>query len=158
MQPVSSRIWTRVAVFISYDDNDYTTGTSKMKVEVIILIFTYFNFPLKSTRTAKSTILQVLFFAFIISSVRLTEIRLSVYISISQRSLWVSLSRTDAWFCLYHLFIWSKLNFLHNTQWITPPKQSCLVLYSFFTNLFHSLIYQLFRLYTCVRIILIKQE
>ena len=28
MQPVSSRIWTRVAVFISYDDNNYTTGTS----------------------------------------------------------------------------------------------------------------------------------
>ena len=28
MQTVSSRIWTRVAVSISYDDNDYTTGTS----------------------------------------------------------------------------------------------------------------------------------
>ena len=27
MQSVSSRIWTRVAVSISYDDNDYTTGT-----------------------------------------------------------------------------------------------------------------------------------
>ena len=29
MQSVSSRIWTRVAVSISYDDNDYTTGTPK---------------------------------------------------------------------------------------------------------------------------------
>ena len=29
MQSVSSRIWTRVAVSISYDNNDYTTGTSK---------------------------------------------------------------------------------------------------------------------------------
>ena len=28
MQSVSSRIWTRVAVSISYDDNQYTTGTS----------------------------------------------------------------------------------------------------------------------------------
>ena len=28
MQSVSFRIWTRVAVFISYDDNHYTTGTS----------------------------------------------------------------------------------------------------------------------------------
>ena len=28
MQSVSSRIWTRVAVSISYDDNPYTTGTS----------------------------------------------------------------------------------------------------------------------------------
>ena len=28
MQSVSSRIWTRAAVSISYDDNDYTTGTA----------------------------------------------------------------------------------------------------------------------------------
>ena len=28
MQSASSRIWTRVAVSISYDDNNYTTGTS----------------------------------------------------------------------------------------------------------------------------------
>ena len=28
MESVSSRIWTRVAVSISYDDNHYTTGTS----------------------------------------------------------------------------------------------------------------------------------
>ena len=26
MQSVSTRIWTRVAMFISYGDNDYTTG------------------------------------------------------------------------------------------------------------------------------------
>ena len=31
MQSVSSRIWTRVAVSISYDDNHYTTGTSEYK-------------------------------------------------------------------------------------------------------------------------------
>ena len=30
MQSVSSRIWTRVAVSISYDDNHYTTGTSRL--------------------------------------------------------------------------------------------------------------------------------
>ena len=30
MQSVSSRIWTRVAVSISYDDNHYTAGTSKI--------------------------------------------------------------------------------------------------------------------------------
>ena len=29
MQSVTSRNWTRVAVSISYDDNYYTTGTSK---------------------------------------------------------------------------------------------------------------------------------
>ena len=30
MQSVSSRIWTRVAVSISYDDNHYTTDTLYM--------------------------------------------------------------------------------------------------------------------------------
>ena len=28
MKSVSSRIWTRIAVSISYDDNHFTTGTS----------------------------------------------------------------------------------------------------------------------------------
>ena len=31
MQSISSRIWTRVAVPISYNDNHYTTGTSYCK-------------------------------------------------------------------------------------------------------------------------------
>ena len=30
MQSVRSKIWTRVAVSISYDDNDYTTGISNI--------------------------------------------------------------------------------------------------------------------------------
>ena len=32
MQSVSSRIWTRVTVSISYGDNYYTTGTSLDKI------------------------------------------------------------------------------------------------------------------------------
>ena len=39
MQSVSARIWTRVAVSISYDDNHYTTGTSKMKYRYWIQSF-----------------------------------------------------------------------------------------------------------------------
>ena len=39
MQSVSSRIWTRVAVSISYDDNNYTTGTQ----EQVIAIEVYFT-------------------------------------------------------------------------------------------------------------------
>ena len=31
-QSISSRIWTRVVVSISYDDNHYTTGTSSCNV------------------------------------------------------------------------------------------------------------------------------
>ena len=38
------------------------------------------------------------------------------------------------------MFIWSNFNFLHSSQWITFPTQSCLVLYSFRINLLHSLI------------------
>ena len=33
MLSVSCRIWTRVAVSISYDDNDYTTGTSWTRLD-----------------------------------------------------------------------------------------------------------------------------
>ena len=32
MQLVSARIWTRVAVSISYDDNHYTMGTMEMQI------------------------------------------------------------------------------------------------------------------------------
>ena len=35
MQSVSSRIWTRIAVFISYGDNDYTTDISINRVSGI---------------------------------------------------------------------------------------------------------------------------
>ena len=35
MQSASSRIWTLVAVSISYDDNYYTTGTS-LNLDIII--------------------------------------------------------------------------------------------------------------------------
>ena len=36
MQSVSSRIWTRVAVSISNDDNHYTTGTYKSPLYIYI--------------------------------------------------------------------------------------------------------------------------
>ena len=52
MQSVSSRIWTRVAVCIPYDDNNYSTGTS---VTVIVvgnescdLCSSLFEFPHKA--------------------------------------------------------------------------------------------------------------
>ena len=59
----------------------------------------------------------------------LAEIRWSVRISKSQRILCHSFSRTDSGLCIYHLFVWSKLDYLHNSQWITFPTQSSLVLY-----------------------------
>ena len=70
---------------------------------------------------------------------RQAEIRWSVYISKSQSSLCVSFSRTDSGLYIYHLFVCSNFNFLHNSHWITLPTQWCLVLYSFCTNWLHSL-------------------
>ena len=54
--------------------------------------------------------------------------------------VYVSFSGTATGFCIYPLFVWSNLNFLHISQWITLPTQSCLDLYSFCANLLHSLI------------------
>ena len=100
-----------------------------------------FSFILWSAGTAKLTILQILFFLLIIiRSGLLTEIRWSVCMSKSHRSLCVSFSRTAAGLCIYHLFIWSNLNFLHISLWIPLPTQLCLVLYSFWANLLHLLI------------------
>ena len=48
MQSVSSRIWTRVAVSISYDDNHYTTGTSYISVTHPFLEVGFVDFVLFS--------------------------------------------------------------------------------------------------------------
>ena len=39
LQSVSSSIWIRVAVSISYDDNHYTTGTSTKSVVHCAIVF-----------------------------------------------------------------------------------------------------------------------
>ena len=109
------------------------------KVEVLIRLFTFFQFY---SVISRDTIQLVLFFFYLtITWIGcLAEIRWSVCISKSLRSLCFSFFRTDSGLCIYHLFVWSNLNFLHNSQWITLPTQSCLVLYSFCANLLNSLI------------------
>ena len=100
----------------------------------------FFSFILWSAWIAKSTILQILFFflLIIIRSGLLADIRWSHFMSKFHRCLCVSFSRTDNGLCISHLFAWSNFNFLHISQWITLPSQSCLVLYSFCANLLHS--------------------
>ena len=84
-----------------------------------------FSFILWSAGTAKSTILQVLFFLLIIiRSGLLAEIRWSVCMSKSHRSLCVLFSRAGAGLCIYHLLVWSNFNFLYISQWITLSIQS----------------------------------
>ena len=43
MQLAWSRIWTRVAVSISYDDNHYTTGTTQMSNTLASIVESNFN-------------------------------------------------------------------------------------------------------------------
>ena len=130
--------------------------------------FSYsFSFILWSAGTAKSTILQVFFFVCLLIIIRsglLDEIWWSVCMSKSHRCLCVSFSRTGAGLCIYHLFVWSNLNFLHIFQWITLPTQSCQALYSFCANLLCSFImwlmvwslsqHSLYLLFCCVLSIL----
>ena len=112
------------------------------KVEVLILLFTFFQFySVVSWDSKVHNFANSLFFWLItIRSGLLAEIMWSVCMSKSYWSLCVSFCRTVAGLCIYHLFVWSNLNFLHISQWITLPTQSCLVLYYFCANLLHSLI------------------
>ena len=48
MQLASSRIWTRVAVSISYDDNHYTTGTFHMIDNLSIAVHVFASHVLMS--------------------------------------------------------------------------------------------------------------
>ena len=112
------------------------------KVEVLIVLFTFFQFYSVVSRDIKVDNFEnsLLFLLISIRSGLLAEIRWSVCMSKSYRSLRVSFSRTAVGFCIYHLFVWSNLNFLLISQWLTLPTQSCLVLYSFCANLLHLLV------------------
>ena len=112
------------------------------KVEVLIRLFTFFQFySVVSWDSKVDYFASYPFLLIIIKSVLLAEIRWSVCLPKSHRSLCVSFSRTGAGLYIYHLFVWSNLYFLHISQLITLPAQSCLVLYSFCANLLHSLLY-----------------
>ena len=139
--------------------------SSRARSESLSLFSLSFSFTLWSARMAKYTTQKVLFsffflFLTIARSGCLAEIRWFVCVSKSLRSFCASFSWTDPGLCIYYLFVWSNLNFLHNSQWITFPTQSCLVLYSFCVNLLHSLImwliisslspHNLHRLFCCI--------
>ena len=85
------------------------------KVEVLILLFTSFQFYSMVSRHSKvHNFANSLFFLLIIKkSGRRAEIRWSICMSKSHRSLCVSFSRTDSVLCIYHLFVWSNLIFLY---------------------------------------------
>ena len=107
------------------------------------------------------------FFYFLLITKRsglLAVIRWFVCMSKSHWSLCVSFSRTEAGLCIYQLFVWSNLNFLHIYQWIILTIPLCLLLYSFCANSLHLFImwllvssqspYNLHLLFSCVLSIL----
>ena len=101
------------------------------KVQVLILLFTFFQFYSVVSQDSKiHNFVSSLFFIDYYIAGLLAKNKQSVCMSKSHRSLCVSFSRSDAGWCIYHLFLWSNLNFLYISQWITLPIQSCLVLYS----------------------------
>ena len=89
------------------------------KIKVLILLFTFFQFYSVVSRDSKvdNFASSLFFLLIIIRSGLLAEIRGFGCMSKSHRSLCVSFSRTGAELCIYHLLVWSNLNFLHNSQW-----------------------------------------
>ena len=110
------------------------------EVEVLILLFPFLQIYFVVRRDSKVyNFADSLFLLIIMRSGLLARIRWSVCMLKSHMSLCESFSRTGAGLCIYHLFVWSDWNFLHISQWITLPTQSCLALYSFCANLLHLL-------------------
>ena len=112
-----------------------TIVTFSRKIEVLIILFTFFQFYSVVSWDSKVNNFAIFFLLIIIRSGLLAEIRWSVYMSKSHRNLCESFSRTVAGLCIYHLIFCSYLNFLHISQWITLPTLSCLVLCTFWANL-----------------------
>ena len=113
------------------------------KVEILILIFTFFQFYSVVSRYSKVdyfTSSLLFFLLIIIESGLLAGIGWSFCMLKPHRSSCVFFSRTGAGLCIYHLLVWSNSHFLHISMWITLPTQSCFTLYSRCANLRHSLI------------------
>ena len=109
------------------------------KVEVLIFLFTFFQFYFVLSRDSKvDNFVSSLFFCWLTVSLVFGPRLGDPSVCQSPIGVYVSFSRTGAELCINHLLV--CLNFLHISQWITLPTQSCLVLYSFCANLLHSLI------------------
>ena len=113
------------------------------KVFVLISLFAFLQFyPVVSQNGKVYYLAGSLFLLTITKSAHQAEIRWSICISKSQRILCILFSRMDSVLFIYHLVVWSNLNFLHNSQWIIFPPS-------------HVLSYTLFALINCIIIIII---
>ena len=103
-----------------------------------------FSFTLWSAGTAKSTVRQVLFiFFFFFFFFFFFGLGLVVWPRLYDPLVDQNPREVCAFHFperIYHLFEWSNLNFLHNSQLIILPTQSCLTIYSLCANLLYSFI------------------
>ena len=101
-----------IGIIVTYTFHNFFNSIAKL---MYLSFFSLsFSFSLWSASTVKSSILHGLFsLLIIIRSGLLAEIMWSVCMSKSHRSLCVSFSRTGAGLCIFHLFVWSNINFLH---------------------------------------------
>ena len=104
------------------------------------ILFLFYGLPEQQSPLLCKFSFSFFFLLTITRSSLQDEIRESVCIIKCQKMLYVSFSKTRSVLCIYDLFAWTVLNFLHNSQWTTYPTQLCLVIYSFCANLRHSLI------------------
>ena len=57
--------------------------------------------------------------------------QIRLYLKIKEDLVYLILPRTDSTLRIYHLFVWSNLDFLYNSYGIPFTSTSCIVLYSF---------------------------
>ena len=103
-----SRAPITIGIIVTFMFHSFFQFSSK--VQVLILLFAFFQFYSVVSRDSKVHNSGSSPFLFIINirSGRLAEIRRSVCILKFHWSLCVSFSKTDAGLLIYHLFIWSN--------------------------------------------------
>ena len=112
------------------------------KVEVLILLFAFFQFYSVVRWNNKVHKWEFSLFCYLLCLVVWLRLGDRLYIKIPENFVrLIFLHR----FWVVHIFVRIvKINFLHNSQRISLPTQSCLVLYSFGANLLNSPIMWLF--------------
>ena len=112
-----------IAIIVTFTfQNCFFFSQFPSKVEVLILLFTFFQFycgPPGQQNPQFCKFSFFFFFCWLLITIRsglLADIRWSVYMSKSHWSLCVSFSWTDAGLCIYHLLVWSNFDFWHISQ------------------------------------------
>ena len=104
-----------IGIIITFIFHSFSNSQAKLR---FLSFFSYsFSFIPCSVGKTKSSTLQIISFFFLLIIIRsglLPKIRGSVYMSKSHWSLCVSFSRRNIALCIYHLFVWSNLNFLQH--------------------------------------------